>query len=126
MTSAHGSTRTKPPGQKALRTNNKPSEINYVCMHVDLLLKMRSPRCVTYFTDGSPETCVTKCDSGGGQKGQNSVMYSMDGPSFMSNEIRLQKVKVFRVDSAIFPSHLCTCSASSVATGRFYNSGQPF
>src|SRR6218665_2154124 len=47
------------------------------------------------------------CDRGGGQNGKkNSVTYSMDGPSLMSNEIRLQKVMVFRVDTAIFPLHL--------------------
>src|SRR6218665_3772087 len=117
MTSAHGSTLNKPQVKSLREPTTNPLKIHYVCMHV--LLKIRSPRCVTYFRDGGSRDVCQSVPGEGVKMVKNSVTYSMDGPSFMSNEILLQKVKVFRVDTAIFPSHLCTWSASSVAAGRF-------
>ena len=72
----------KKPGQNS--HNKNPHELRQtpckdVFMHV--LLKIGSPRCVTYFRE--VPRCVTKCDRGRVSKlVQNSVTYFMDGPYF--------------------------------------------
>src|SRR6218665_2225430 len=75
-------TRTKPPGQKPLRT----IEIEFVqgTFVWDFCTRptknLGGPRCVTYFRGGVPGY-VTKCDRGRGSKlAKSSVTYFMDGP----------------------------------------------
>src|SRR6218665_2398040 len=73
--------RTKPSRQKPPGTFEREFvQGAFVRDFVLGLIKMGSPRCVTYFW-GS-RGCVTKCDKGGGgsKLAKNSVTHFMDGP----------------------------------------------